>query len=638
MCEGPLTLMDVYSGRLALEHDELGTRLSISREATTAIAYCNRAYVALMPCSVGDAPGPRPHEKAQAPVQDAPFHKAPECAPVRTEQPARAHPLPKAAAKAVQRAPTKSLPAKTAAQTHAPARPEPGTQASVKVPTREDIGAQRQRAFQQEFEAETAAWSGMGSKYKGRAEAKAKDAKEQGQAQMLDHKARSAPLPDARATTISEMATEDMDKMIGPAVCKEVPQPSVQQTTKSQPVAVLTNTLPAHQNQVKQTPSSTCQSQYSAGEEVLIHGLVSSPQLNHLKGKNLCQSNSGELGLDQLPHGGPPAGSPLQAGCKVLPDACNATRPNLDLDELLDEPTPESGPDPDVTQIPGAIPSGSGFATAASSSVPLSVEKPILLLADSSLLFWRQKNGQAFTDCVHQMLTQPDHTGAPPGPLRAAYLGASNNDEPAFYGIFTGAMQHAGITQCKHITAEPSDEDIAWLKASHLILLAGGDCRVGWKSFQEHGVDQILRDRYFAGAALVGVSAGAMQRGMYSWDDNCTGNPLPYSTLGLVPFLVGVHAKDNWDSLRSAVGSVGIMSTRGLGIPMGGGVFVHPDFSVEPLKNAAAEFVCSEHGMKESTLIPPDEPYDGRPMARVKGHRSEDVIEKYVSQDGAIRS
>ena len=58
--------------------------------------------------------------------------------------------------------------------------------------------------------------------------------------------------------------------------------------------------------------------------------------------------------------------------------------------------------------------------------------KSILLLADSQLLFWRE-NGQLVLERVVKARTRDR--------ARAAYLGASNGDDPDFYAIFVAAMR-----------------------------------------------------------------------------------------------------------------------------------------------------------------------------------------------------
>ena len=60
--------------------------------------------------------------------------------------------------------------------------------------------------------------------------------------------------------------------------------------------------------------------------------------------------------------------------------------------------------------------------------------KPLYLLADSQLLFWKE----AEHGIVDRLRADVD------SPSKAAYLGASNGDNPEFYALFTAAMESAG--------------------------------------------------------------------------------------------------------------------------------------------------------------------------------------------------
>lgn len=231
---------------------------------------------------------------------------------------------------------------------------------------------------------------------------------------------------------------------------------------------------------------------------------------------------------------------------------------------------------------------------------------PLLLLADSAPLFWRVE-GRPFLDFVRVL------TGAElrVPPVTAAYLGASNGDAPEFQDIFVAAMEGIGITRCRSIPAAPSAQDLAWLGSADVILLAGGDPRVGWDAFQAHGVDALLRERHQAGALLMGVSAGAMHLGLGAWRDDLPGEGEPFPVLGLTPYLIGVHEPPEWPGLKLAVQRMGL-PTRGLGIPRGGGVLLHADGSVEPVRQPVVDVSLDVDGTpRESLLLPPATPYRG---------------------------
>jgi cyanophycinase len=220
--------------------------------------------------------------------------------------------------------------------------------------------------------------------------------------------------------------------------------------------------------------------------------------------------------------------------------------------------------------------------------------KPIFLLADSQLLFWRDDEGHRLLERARQLI-EAGETGKPP---KAAYLGASNGDAPEFFDLFQGAMGEIGIRDCRHVPADASPEDLAFLAAADLLLLAGGDVRRGWEAFTGKGLKDRIVERYYAGAVLVGISAGAVQLGLKGWDEKGL-----FDTFCLVPFVVGAHDEPTWSELLRAVTKAG-EHTRGLGIPTGGGVLYHPDYSLEPVRHPATEVELTESGPRQALLFP----------------------------------
>ncbi len=224
--------------------------------------------------------------------------------------------------------------------------------------------------------------------------------------------------------------------------------------------------------------------------------------------------------------------------------------------------------------------------------------KPIVLLADSQLLFFRDDTG-SFLERVRAML-HDDETEINLSP-KAAYLGASNGDAPEFYDLFQGAMDTINLKDRRMIPAEPTPEDLAFLAAADLILLAGGDTARGWRAFEASGVKDRLTERYYGGALLLGISAGAVQLGMKGWEDDRL-----FDTLRLVPFVVDVHDEPSWSGLLKAVPRAGEYA-RGFGIPTGGGAIYHPDYSVEPVRHPLTEVSLGEEGGVRQALLFPGE-------------------------------
>jgi len=225
--------------------------------------------------------------------------------------------------------------------------------------------------------------------------------------------------------------------------------------------------------------------------------------------------------------------------------------------------------------------------------VPTAI-KPIFLLSDSQLLFWRDEEGNRFLDRARTLIDADE----PGRPLKGAYLGASNGDAPEFYELFLAAMAEIGIHDCRHVPARPTPEDLAFLEEADLILLAGGDTRRGWTAFEESGVKEKLTERYYAGALLIGISAGAVQLSLKGWDEDGL-----FDALRLVPFVVDVHSEPDWPDLHRVIPRAG-EHARGFGIPSGGGALYHPDYSVEPVRHPLTEVEVTESGMRQALLMP----------------------------------
>lgn len=225
---------------------------------------------------------------------------------------------------------------------------------------------------------------------------------------------------------------------------------------------------------------------------------------------------------------------------------------------------------------------------------PRSEPAPLFLVSDSQLLFWGDEDGR-FIDRIAAC------TG--PGAPRAAYLGASNGDEPDYYSIFLAAMDAIGPAECRMIPADPCAAEMAYLEAADVVLLAGGDVERGWRAFEESGVREAVVRRYHAGAVLIGVSAGAVQLGTVGWRE---GDPdAAFPTWGLAPFVVDAHAEDDdWAALGAVVRAHG-GGARGIGIPSGGGVVYHPDYSLEAVRHAAYEISLVGDELVTAMILPP---------------------------------
>ena len=219
---------------------------------------------------------------------------------------------------------------------------------------------------------------------------------------------------------------------------------------------------------------------------------------------------------------------------------------------------------------------------------------PLFLLADSQLLFWADEDGQ-FIDRIAAW------TG--PGAPRAAYLGASNGDNPEFYSLFAAAMEGIGPVECRMIPAEPTDEERDFTARADVILLAGGDVRRGWSAFERNGMRELVERRHREGAVLIGVSAGAVQLGTAGWPE---GEPAAaFGTWGLAPFVVHAHAEaSGWRELEAVVRDRG-EGARGIGIPLGGGLVYHADATVEAVRHPLHEVSVRGGELSRAIILPP---------------------------------
>jgi cyanophycinase len=219
--------------------------------------------------------------------------------------------------------------------------------------------------------------------------------------------------------------------------------------------------------------------------------------------------------------------------------------------------------------------------------------QPLYLLADSQLLFWKRRD-RLLLDAALDGLARDT-------PLSAAYIGASNGDRPEFYEIFEAAVDAIGVTDRRMIDSSFGADDRAFLERAQLIVLAGGDVRLGWNTFEKTGMKDGILDRYARGAVLVGVSAGAVQLGRYGVVETPEATEL-LDVFKLVPMVVDTHDEGTeWARLSATIHSLEGAAT-GLGIPAGGGVIVQPDTTVEPLRRPAHEFRFDDTRVTHSLL------------------------------------
>ena len=230
--------------------------------------------------------------------------------------------------------------------------------------------------------------------------------------------------------------------------------------------------------------------------------------------------------------------------------------------------------------------------------------QPIYLFADSQLLFWHE-GGELFLDSIRRLVKRDSP--------RAAYLGASNGDAPEFYSIFEAAMDGVEIHNRRMILRSFSAEDQSFLNEADIILLAGGDVERGWHVFVETGMREFIIRRFYEGAVLMGISAGAVQLGLYGMIEGEASPAKPADTFKVVPFVIDAHDESrNWDRLRRAMRFLD-GTAKGIGIPTGGGLIYYPDGRVEAVRRPLHELSVEGGEVKKVLLHPKREVETNRP-------------------------
>jgi cyanophycinase-like exopeptidase len=114
----------------------------------------------------------------------------------------------------------------------------------------------------------------------------------------------------------------------------------------------------------------------------------------------------------------------------------------------------------------------------------------------------------------------------------------------------------------------------------------------------------VILGRYAQGAVLVGISAGAVQLGQYGIVETPESPATELLELfNFAPAVIDTHdERAEWARLSRTIQSLKGAAT-GLGIPSGGGVIVHPDTTIEPLRRPAHEFRCEGTHVTHSLLF-----------------------------------
>lgn len=189
---------------------------------------------------------------------------------------------------------------------------------------------------------------------------------------------------------------------------------------------------------------------------------------------------------------------------------------------------------------------------------------PLVLAADSRALFSAPKGfWSGLVDRIE---------GKEEGEIvRMVYVGVSNGDEPVFYELARDWFMGLGLKEgvfVSHVKAEYSSSHRESLRNAHVVLLSGGDVDVGWEGMKRMMMDSDISEAFYAGALVIGVSAGAMHMGL-GWRSK-EGECAP--GMSLAPFYVSAHdERTDWESIKALWEVTPKHTARtAIGVPSGG--------------------------------------------------------------------
>jgi cyanophycinase len=149
--------------------------------------------------------------------------------------------------------------------------------------------------------------------------------------------------------------------------------------------------------------------------------------------------------------------------------------------------------------------------------------------------------------------------------------------------------------------------DEVFMNEANMILLAGGDVERGWRVFNQAGLTDLVIKRYYEGAVLIGVSAGAVQLGLFGWAQEEGSLTKLIGMFKLVPFVISAHEeRQEWENLREVIELLN-GSAKGIGIPTGGGLIYYPDQSIKAIRYPLKEISMREGRISSRLVLPMQE-------------------------------
>ncbi len=195
----------------------------------------------------------------------------------------------------------------------------------------------------------------------------------------------------------------------------------------------------------------------------------------------------------------------------------------------------------------------------------------MLLLADSQLLF-RTSAKAELKQRIHSSLGFSQTAKPGQSPVRVAYIGAANHNEPTYSELAQAAFETLVPAAMDFVLI--GDEQDLPLELCQIVILAGGSVSRGWDFIGNKKIRAWLqRCRQQQNNLFVGVSAGALHLAGGCDPELGLREPPVQRYLGWFPFNVVVHEElIGWPSAQ-----VSMRQQPGfpvVGIPMGAAIWV----------------------------------------------------------------
>ena len=171
-----------------------------------------------------------------------------------------------------------------------------------------------------------------------------------------------------------------------------------------------------------------------------------------------------------------------------------------------------------------------------------------------------------------------------------AYIGAAHGDSQMFYLSIKRLLVAAGAGEVELVPLvkknNNQEEAQSILQSADCIFVSGGDVSEGMRVLNERSVVPLIKERYNAGALIIGVSAGSIMiaKQWINWpDENDETSAVLFPCMNIAPVLCDTHGEaDEWNELHSLM-RLTDGDQIGYGIPSGGALRISMDGAVEAI-------------------------------------------------------